>query len=283
MSSLRDIRRRLHSVENIKKITDAMGRVAAARLRRAQMRAEQSRPYVAKMKELLEDLAAADIAHPLFQQREVKKVALVVISSDKGLSGAYNANIFNAADKFLKKHNQDAVEIILIGKKAIDYYQRRHWKIRYKQEGWSGKVTHHDIKVFSNQLVGWFSSGEFDEIWLIYTHYVTVMTRTVQVEKFLNIGKAHTEKKRPDTNYIFEPNPPEIFNELIPRYCVTRIQTALFEAYASELAARILTMRAASKNSAEMIERLTLVRNKIRQTGITREMIEISSGAEGLK
>jgi F-type H+-transporting ATPase subunit gamma len=283
MNTLRDIRRRLKSVENIKKITDAMGRVAAARLHRAQTKAEQSIPYISKMKEILENLALGDFTHPLLEQREVKKTGLVVISADRGLSGAYNTNILSTADNFLKKYSKDQIELILLGRKAIDYYRRRSWKVRYQKIGWGEKTTFHEIKNLTSQLVSGFLAGELDEIWLIYTHYISVMNRKVIVEKFLNIGKPHPEKKTGFLNYIFEPSAAEIFAEILPRYSVTRIQTALYEAYASELAARILAMRMASKNSEEMIDRLTLVRNKVRQSGITKEMIEISSGAEGLK
>ena len=127
----------------------------------------------------------------------------------------------------------------------------------------------------TDELVNYFMHGKMDEIWLIYTHYISVMNRKVIVEKFLNIGKPKTEKKA--LNYIFEPNPPEIYSDILPRYCVTRLHTALQESYASELAARIVAMQTASKNSKEMINDLTLVRNKVRQEGITREIIEISS------
>lgn len=280
MSSFRDICHQLHSIENIKKITDAIERVAAAHLRRAQARAEQSRPYARKMQDIVENLASTEFEHPLFEQRDVKKTGLVVISADKGLSGNYNTSILSEADTFLKGYNKDNIELILCGRKAIDYYRRRDWNIRYELAGWGGKISHHDIKIFSNRLVDWFLSGEFDEVWLIYTHYISIMRRKVVVEKFLNIGKPQTEKKKVYLNFFLEPTPVEIFAEILPRYCVTRIQTALYDAYAAELAARIVAMQAASKNSEEMIKHLTLVRNKRRQGDITREMIEISSGAE---
>lgn len=283
MSTLRDIRNRLRSAENIKKITDAMERVAAARLRRAQAKAEQSRSYTSSLKEVLENLAAAESSHPLFEQRQVKKIGLVVITADRGLSGSYNTNLLSAADKFLKNYRADQIELIVLGRKAIDYYRRKNWQVRYQLAEWGGKITFHDIKVFSNQLVNWFLAGEFDEIWLIYTHYINIMNNKILVEKFLNIGKPTTEKPTAYLDYIFEPSLEEILAELLPRYCVTRIQSALNEAYASELASRIMAMRAASKNSEEMIDTLTLMRNKMRQRDITREMIEISSGAESLK
>lgn len=281
MTSLRDIRSHLRSIENIKKITDAMERVAAARLRRAQAQAEQARPYITKLKQIVETLGA-EFTHPLFEQREIKKTGLIVIAADKGLSGSYNTNILQAADKFLKNYHQENVELLLFGRKALDYYQRKKWPIRHQAVEWGGKISVHEIKVLSDHLVQWFLSGELDEIWLIYTHYITIMNKKIIVEKFLNIEKPPAGKKGRE-NYIFEPIPEEILAELLPRYCGTRIQTALFEAYASELAARIMAMRSASKNSEDLIHRLTLKRNKVRQAAITKEMIEISAGAEAFK
>ncbi len=283
MSSLRDIRRQLRSIENIKKITDAMERVAAARLRKAQAKAELSRPYVVKMKEVLENLADTQATHPLFEQRAVKKIALVVMSADRGLCGSFNTNIINAAETFLKKYQPEQVDLILVGRKAIEHFRRKKWKVRREVTKWTDKVPFHEIHEFSDFLVHGFIKHEFDEVWLIYTHYISIMRRKIIVEKFLNIGKPRLDQVKMHANFIFEPDPDEILAEALPRFCVTRIQTILYESYAAELAARILAMQTASKNSEEMITHLTLVKNKMRQRDITREMIEISSGAEGLK
>lgn len=289
MNSLRDIRQRLRSVENIKKITDTMERVAAARLRNAQSQAEQSRPYILKLRHILEKVAASDVTHPFFEPREVKKIGVVIFSSERGLSGSYNANIFSTADRFLKDYSRDQVELILLGRKAGDYYRNKQWVIKQQINQLVEKRVLEEIKSFSNHLVHWYLNREFDEIWLVYTHYISVMNRKVQIEKFLNIRKKQLknsleeEEKKQVFNYIFEPNPEEILAEILPRYCFTRIETALYEAYASELGARIVAMQTASKNSKEMITELTLVKNKTRQRDITREMIEISTGAEGAK
>lgn len=280
MSSLRDIRRRLRSFENIKKITYAVERITAARLRRAQTKAEQSRPYFMKMKEILEKLAASEYSHPLFEQREVKKIGLVVVTSDKGLAGAYNSNVLAAADDFLKKYPPENIELLLWGRKAIDYYRRKPWHIGYQLTDWGGKVSFHTIQMFSNQLIQWFLTGKFDEIWLIHTHYVNMLNRKIIVEKFLNIGKPQTGKNTVYLNYIFEPGPEEILTEILPRYCVSRFQSALNESYASELASRIVAMQMASRNSEKLIDELTLIRNRVRQEGITKEIIEISSAQQ---
>lgn len=281
MGTLREIRNKLRSVGNIKKITQAMEMVAASRLRKAQAKAEKARPYAAKLKEVLERIAVLgdDLKHPLINKRPVKTIGLIVIASDKGLCGSYNNNIFNAAHRFIKANASKPIELILFGKKAISHFSGKFLKIRKQFPEWGGKITFSEIKAFTQELINWYLTNQLDEIWIIYTHYQTITRRSVQLEKFLNIDKPIVEKKT-TANYILEPNAAHIFQEILPRYLLTKIQTALDEAYASELAARILSMRSATKNAEEMIEKLTLTRNKVRQTSITREMIEITSGAE---
>lgn len=285
MTTLREIRKRLQAAGNIKQITKAMELVAAARLHRAQVKAAQTKLYADKIKQIKENIAAAsrDFVHPLLEQRKVQKIGLVVISADRGLCGPYNTNVLSAADQFLKNSSAQQVDLIFIGRKAVDYYQRKKIGARHRIPEWAGKLSFSKVKTLSNELITWFLLGELDEIWLIYTHYINIMNRKVVVEKFLNIDIPKTKEKKEIANYIFEPNPAEIYAEILPRYLITKIQSALDDAYASELAARILSMRSATKNAEEMIERLTLVRNKVRQSGITKEMLEITSGAEGLK
>lgn len=279
MTSLRDIRRRLRSVENIKKITDAMERVAAARLKRAQAKAEQSIPYVNRLHGILENLASTEYTHPLFEERPIKKTALVIVSADKGLSGAYNTNILNAAERFLKKYSTEAVDLILFGKKASEYFRRKPWTINREIIDWGGKITLDEVKAVSDQLVESYLAGKYDAIWIVYTHYINVMKNEIRIDKFLNIGKPKAEKAPTNSNYIFEPDPVSIYAKIIPRYCTMKLHAALNEAYASELASRIVAMQTASKNSQNMITDLTLTRNKVRQEGITKEIIEISVSA----
>lgn len=279
MATLREIRKRLKSVENIKQITKAMEMVAAARLRKAQTKAEQSRPYISKMKDMLENLAlSAESKHPMLEQRTVKKTGLFVVAADRGLCGSYNTNIFSTVDKFLKNYNRENVELMLMGKKAIDYYHNKPWKIRYQHAEDDEKQNIRQIKDLAYQLMSWFVSGELDEIWIIYTHFISILTRKVMVEKFLNISQL--AKKTTTLNYIFEPAPEEIFAEILPHYLVSKLHAIFDEAYASELAARIISMRTATKNADDMIYNLTLTRNKVRQAGITKEMLEIINGAE---
>lgn len=280
MSSLRDIRRQIHSVENIKKITQAMERVAAVHLKRAQKKAEQSAPYAKKLKEILDKLVAMRLNNPLFLPKPVKKTGFVIVSADKGLCGSYNSSIVIEAENFLKNYTVEDVELITVGKKAHEHFYRTKWKTHSRIESWGGKIKLSEIRDLSKTLVSYYLDGTFDEIWLMHTHYISVMKRSIVLEKFLNIEKMQEASTYKNLNFILEPCGREILAELLPRYCQTRIQSALDESYAAELAARIVAMQAASKNSEDLIESLTLTKNKLRQREITREMIEISAGAE---
>ncbi len=287
MSTLRDLRQKILAVGNIRKITQAMELVAAARLRKAQVKAESARPYALKLNEILERLiaAAGELHHPLITSvnvtPEVKKIGLVVIAGDRGLCGGYNQGVFSAAEKFIQKHSSAQITLITVGRKSCEHFAKSRLNIAYKIPEWGGKITYLQIEEFSMSLIDFYLNGQFDEIWLVYTHFVNLMVREVLIEKFLNIEtKASTEQK---INYIFEPDAASIFAKLLPHYCITKIQSALNDAYAAELAARISSMRSATKNAQEMIEKLTLMRNKVRQAGITKELIEITSGAEILR
>ncbi|MDP1834931.1 MAG: ATP synthase F1 subunit gamma [Chlamydiales bacterium] len=284
MSNLRTLRKRIQSTQNVKEITKAMEMGAAAKLHKAQVQAEHSRPYHTMMKEILDKVASAanDLSHPLLMQRKVHKTALVVVGSDKGLCGPYNTNLYHATEKFLSKYTPEEADLILIGHTAIDHFRRRAWPIRDEHTDWVGKATFSQIRSLTFQLVHWFLDGVYDEIWIAYTDYITVFSNKVVVKKFLNINIPQPEHEVFAFDYIFEPNPEEILAELLAHYTFSQIQNALYEAYASELASRIVAMRAATKNANEMIESLTLQRNKMRQAGITREMIEIASGVESL-
>lgn len=285
MATLREIRKKLHSVANVRKITQAMEVVAASHLRRAQAKAEMSRPYAVKLKEMLDSLilASDDLSHPLMNKRNVRKSGYVIIAADKGLCGSYNHAVFSRAEKTLKKSPQDQLELILVGRKAVDYFSGKKWKVRDTLSDWTEKITYKQIEEFAKKLIQMYLGGDLDEMWLIYTHFVSIASREVRIEKFLNIDYPKSEVKTDKVNTIFEPGAEQIMAELLPHYLITKVQSALNEAYASELAARIFSMRAATKNAGELIEKLMLVRNKVRQSGITRELIEISSGAENLK
>ena len=286
MPSLRDIKRRIRSVEGTQQITKAMEMVAAAKLRKAQSKVESSRPYSAKMQSMLDNLtkAAASIVRPLFEKREVKKIALVIISSDRGLCGSYNGNIIRAADELLKKYEREKVILVTIGKKGYIYYLKRPWEIRLKYLDLGGNLILSQVKSITSDLVNLFLSREVDEIYLLYTKFLSPMTYRVTLEKFLNIeSQVEGEEKKAYLEFIFEPSAEKIFSSLLPNYCMTKVQMALAESFASEHGSRMISMGAATKNAEEMIEHLTLVRNKLRQASITKEMLEITTSAEALK
>jgi F-type H+-transporting ATPase subunit gamma len=286
MATLRELRQKIHSARNIRKITEAMEMVATARLRKARIKAEASRPYAFMLKDIVDNLIAAsdDLKHPLMTPRDVKKTALIIVAADKGLCGGYNSDVLNKAEKFLSNYHSNELELILIGKKAVDYFELKKWNIKLKVDEWGGKITFLQIEKLTHNLINMYLSYEFDEIFILYTHFINMGLRDVKLEKFLNLQLLPDVEKTKDNNYyFFEPAVETIYQEIIPHYCITKIQAVLNDSYAAELSARILSMRAATKNTEEMIEQLTLVRNKVRQSGITQELIEITSGAEQLR
>jgi F-type H+-transporting ATPase subunit gamma len=263
-----------------------MEMVAAAKLRKAQSRVESSRPYASKMQAMLGNLtqASASLTHPLFEKREVKKIGLMVVTSDRGLCGSYNHNVMHEADKFLKGYEKDKVVLTIIGRKGYTYYLKRPWEIKLKYLGLGGDLSLAEVKNITNDLVNLFLTKEVDEIHFIYTRFLSAVTYKVSTEKFLNIeSHGKVEGKEGFVDYIFEPDPQKIFSNLLPNYCMTRVQMALAESFASEHGSRMISMGAATKNAEEMIDHLTLVMNKLRQASITKEMLEITTGAEALK
>jgi F-type H+-transporting ATPase subunit gamma len=286
MPTLRDLRRRIKSVQGTQQITKAMEMVAAAKLRKAQTRLESSRPYASNMQVMLNNLtqASASLVHPLFEKREIKKTGVVVVTADRGLCGSYNHNVIHQADRFLKGYNKDSVELVIIGKKGYNYYVKRHWGIRLKYLGLGGNLILTQVKNITNELVNLFLSQEVDEIYFVYTKFLSAASYKVTTEKFLHIeSQVKAEGKKAYIDYIFEPDPQKIFASLLPNYCMTKVQMALAESFASEHGSRMISMGAATKNAEEMIEHLTLVLNKLRQASITKEMLEITTGAEALK
>lgn len=286
MSSLREIRKRLRSIQNIKQLTKAMEMVAASHLHQAQARINQTLTYSSKIKEIVDNLVAnlIDFSHPLVKKRKhVKKIGLVIVAADMGLSGSYNKDVFNAANQFLKNYSKDQMELFLIGRKTVEYYSRRDWFIRHKDPKMVEAKKHVHVKALINDLLHSFIKGELDEVWLVYTHYNSMFSKKVMTEKLFNIEIPQTLSEGRKLNYLFEPDPKVILGEILARYAFAKMQFSLDEAYASELAARVFAMKAATKNADDMIQKLTLVRNKVRQAEITKEMLEITAGAEGSK
>jgi len=283
MQSTRDIRRRIRSVSSTQQITKAMEMVAAAKLRRAQSRLAQARPYAEKAEEILKNLAgaAADSSHPLLEVRPVKKTFLVAIASDRGLCGSYNANVIRRAEAFLKDYNFDNCELVLVGKKGFDFYKKRNWPIRKVFADFGGNLHLAKAKTLANELMKVYENKEVDQIVLLYTRFLSTSTYRVHLTSFLPL--VPEKKGEVLGDYIFEPSPAEIFQHLVPRFCLTRVVLALAESFASEYGSRMISMGGATRNAGEMIDHLTLVRNKARQASITKEILEVVSGAEALQ
>ncbi len=284
MATLRDINRRIRSVQNTRQITRAMEMVSAAKLRRAQTRVERARPYTDKMKLILDNLSAASgtVRHPFFEQREVKKTTLVVVTSDRGFCGSFNANVLRAAVKKLQDYDPSAVEVVCVGKKAENFFKKRNWEILFSQIDFGGNMDLALVRHLSNTLTTRFLEGETDEVFLLYSRFETMTRHVPTLERFLNIEQPGEEAGGREVGYIFEPDPEAIYDELMPRYAMMKVQMALAESFASEHAARMIAMSAATKNAGEMIDHLILVRNKARQAAITKELLDIVGGAEAL-
>lgn len=295
MASSRDIRRRIKSVNNIKQITKAMKMVAAARLRRAQEKANASRPYAEKIRDVLANVVqnAKDINHPLLDVRaEVKKTAYFIISSDKGLAGSYNSNLIKEALKHVGATGQqpENVAIVTIGRKPLDYLKRRGYTIDNSYTGFSERPTYQDAVNISQEMTQKYIDLQYDEINVVYTKFYSPVRQEPVTQKILPVEppKEDVSKKQERVSndlreYIFEPSPEEALKVLVPRYLEISIYTALMQAAASELGSRMAAMGSATDNATELIAKLTLNYNKVRQAGITREISEIVGGAEALK
>lgn len=292
MASLRQIRRRIKSVKNTQQITRAMEMVSASKLKRSESMLFSSRPYAKKMAKLLGHLAhsTCGYAHPFFEKREINKIGVVIVTSDKGLCGSYNSNVIRVAESFLKRHKSSDVKLILLGKKGAEHFKKKEWEIVHRVQDLGGKIDRVRVEEITGFVTDIFLRREVDEIHLIYTAFGSALVYKPTVEKFLNIEmdssishEVHTEAEMHEIEYIFEPNPKDIMDILLPRYTVTKMHIILAEAFTSENSARMIAMKSATDNADEMVDNLTLVRNKLRQASITKEISEIVAGAEALK
>jgi F-type H+-transporting ATPase subunit gamma len=292
MANLLDIRRRIKSVKNTQQITKAMKMVSAAKLKRAQERAVSARPFAVKMAEVLTDLASQageDFKHPLMDARGDERYLLVLVTADKGLAGAFNANLVKAAQAFLREHEGRAVEILAVGRKGRDFFRRRGSEIVGEYIGLTGKgrIEHAEALEIARDVMRRFTEDEgIDKVFVIFNEFRSVISQRVVVEQILPVvrveeaGGEEGEAAAPSlVGYVYEQPPAEIFSQLLPRLVETQIYRALLESVASEQGARMTAMDSASKNAGELIQSLTLNMNRIRQASITREIIEIVSGA----
>lgn len=290
MASLVDLRRRLRSVKNTQQITRAMKMVAAAKLRRAQDRAIAARPYAKALREVLSSVSAsvAEASHPLLDSREEKKVVLLVVAGDKGLAGAFNTNVQRAAAALLaEKTEWQEVTILPIGKKALDFWKRRGRALTAKTyPGIFARPEFSHAKEIAGFLAEEFREGRIDAAYVVSNEFKSVLAQVVRVEKLLPISRgevAVSEAAGAPPRYIYEPDPKTILADLLPRYLEFLIFRRLLESGAAEHAARMTAMGSATKNAGEMIDLLTLNYNRARQARITKELIEIVSGAAAQK
>jgi F-type H+-transporting ATPase subunit gamma len=281
MPALIDIRRRIRSVKNTQQITKAMKMVSAAKLRRAQEAIFAARPYARKMMEVLNGVAtrADPESHPLLQERGDDKVLLVVLTADKGLAGGFNANIIRAAVHFLEERQARDLRLDLIGRKGRDFFKRRRFAIRTERLGLFQSLHYAAAREIAGQLMKVYVDGEVDQVFLLYNEFKSVIQQKVVVERLLPIAKLAFDPKEPALDYLYEPGPGQIFANLLPKHVEFQVWRALLESAAAEHGARMAAMDAATNNADDMIERLTLYMNKVRQAAITKEIIEVVSGA----
>ncbi len=305
MASLIDLRRRIRSVKNTQQITKAMKMVAASRLRRSQDRVIAARPYASALEVTLASVAAAlqgpsssapgppgvsakeetAARHPLLEQRAEKKILLVVVSGDKGLCGGFNANINRAVGAFLrdaKERGVTAVKLVALGRKAVDFWKRRSFEILEARPGLFAKFGYDTAAEIAQRAAGLFVSGETDAVYVIYNEFKSVLSQVVRTRRLLPV-ELPAVGAAPATDYLYEPAPEAILARLVPRHLEFQVYRVLLESNAAENAARMTAMDSASKNAGEIIDSLTLSYNRARQARITKELIEVVSGAAALK
>ena len=282
MANLKDIRDRIKSVKSIQKVTKAMKMVAAAKMRKAQERMEQARPYSNSLSEIIEhllpDVDRDSIA--LLQVRQIKRKAYVVVSADRGLAGAFNTNLLKIAQREIDEFGKDQVDIFCIGKKARDHFNYRNYNVLESHIDFWAEMEFENAIMIGRSIVDHFSSGAVDEIHVVYNYFVNIAQQEVRSETLLPLS--YDDSKNTFSDRLYEPSKDEIVGALIPRHLNIQMWKYLLESYASEQAARMLSMENATSNAQDMIKELTLQFNKARQAAITTEMLEIVGGAEAL-
>jgi F-type H+-transporting ATPase subunit gamma len=297
MANLLDLRRRIKSVKNTQQITKAMKMLSAVNLRRAQERVTNARPFARKMTEVLTELAShtdENYHHPLLDRRGDERYLLVLITADKGLAGAFNANLIKAAQAFIREHEGKTVELMAVGRKGRDFFRRRDIQIVQEYIGLTGKgrVSYEEAAEMASDITRRFTEDEgLDKVFLLYNEFRSVLQQRVVVEQLLPVSRVEEQaagegaeagnsgEAQTFVEYIYEQPPEEIFSRLLPRLIETQVFRALLESIASEQGARMTAMDAASKNAGDLIGTLTLNMNRIRQAAITKEIIEVVSGA----
>ncbi|EES74744.1 MULTISPECIES: ATP synthase F1 subunit gamma [Paenibacillus] len=278
---MREIKRQIKSVQNTRQITKAMEMVASAKLRKAQERAQAARPYSEKLKEVVSSIAAASqgVSHPMLVSRPVKRTAYIVITSDGGLVGGYNANILRKVTDLIRSRHASTseYELFIIGRKGRDYFKRRNYPVVHEVTELSDSPRFADIKSLTYAAVQGFETERFDEIYICYNRFINAITQLPTVERLLPFDSVESEA--PVSSYEYEPSPEGVLEVLLPKYAETLIFGALLDGKASELGAKMTAMGSATKNATKMINELTLTYNRARQAAITQEITEIVAGA----
>ena len=288
MATLRDIQRRIRSVQSTQKITRAMKLVAAAKLRRAQERILSARPYANKMAELLSNLVsgAEDPGHPLLEQREGPRRQIVIITADRGLAGAFSSNIIRRANELIRESSSAEITLVVVGRKSRDFFRRRTYTIKRDLVGFWDRLAYTHASELADYFMQQFLDHEVDEVFLLYSEFRSVaVQRPVRVQ-LLPIAHAETGGEgtpAEQVDYIYEPSPEAILGDLLPRHVRMQVWRALMESAAGEHGARMTAMEAATKNAKDIIGILTIQYNKARQEKITKELLDIVGGAEALK
>jgi F-type H+-transporting ATPase subunit gamma len=288
MANLRAIRKRIGSVKSTQQITKAMKMVSAAKLKRAQDAIVAARPYARQMREVVQSVAgrAGQEAHPLLAPRETKKVALLVVTSDRGLCGGFNSNLLRAANRFLRENEGKVEEVVLfaVGRKARDFFRRRQVPIRKEYLNVLGTLSYDHARQLADDLVEGFLAGDFDEVVIAFNEFRSAISQAVRMDKLFPVVFEQAGESAADgIDYLYEPSQQEILATLLPKYVESQIFRVLLESVAGEFGARMTAMDSATNNAVDMISRLTLQMNRARQAAITKELMEIIGGAEALK
>ena len=284
MPSKQDLRHRIHSVRSTQQLTRAMKMVYAAKLRRSQAAVLEARPYAAALEAVLRLLAGrvSAVRHPLLVERPEKSATLVVVAGDKGLCGAFNANVLREATALIRGGRWEGVDLVLVGRRGIDFFRRRGLAAAATYPELMKGVTAEGAREVARLLAGRYECGGTDAVYLLYNRFRSIMRQEVTLERLLPIERTQAATSESESTYIFEPSPQALLAEILPRHVEFKVLRALLDSQAAEHAARMMAMDSASKNAVEMIDRLTLTYNRARQASITKELIEIVSGAQAL-
>ncbi len=280
--SLRQIKNRIRSVESTKKLTNAMEMVSVSKLKKIENMLFRFNNYFTKLDSIFNSLIpSCDIKSNLFfrKAKDVKKIALCVITADTGLAGAYNSGVINAAEGFINKQGREKIMLFTVGRKGFSYFRKAGFEVKNLSSLLQGKFSKEACDKITNDLMWQFLKGDCDEVYIAYTVYHSASRRIPEVKKFLNLeSDARLEK-----NYIFEPDPDSMLNKLLYEYIYSKIKFSLLTSFASEHSARVVAMGEATDNAKELLENLILTRNKVRQANVTKEILEIVSSAEALR